>query len=681
MNTELAQLKSIRNAAISSLVLLILFTGMIQPRPVLAVSPITVTKVTDTNDGFCDTDCSLREALVAASNGDIIDFEPGLSGTTLFLVSTLVVTKNVTIDGSSLASPIIISGDTDQNGTGDIRIFEIDDLANVTLNNLTITKSGNVSFGGGGILNYGTLTVTNSNISYNSASGNGGGGILNWGGSLILTDSVISNSLTGGGLVNYNGTASITNGVFTNNTVAFLGGGILNHGTLTITDSVFDTNTSINGSGGGIYINSGTVTITKSEFTGNTAKTHGGGIYNLGNLIVDESAFSNNSAQNGGGINSTSSGTLTVKNSTFTGNTVSGDGGGLFSQSSGAIIANNTFHDNTASSEGGGLFVASALTLKNNTFSDNTAASGGGIAIFSLLNFYNNIIANSTSGGDCYKSIVGTINANVKNLVEDGACSAPLSGDPKLAAFTNNGGSTQTMALQMGSPAIDQGSDSACASSPVNNLDQRGVARPIGTHCDIGSFESPYDSKTFASVNVSDGWILESGENTNAGGSLNASATTLLIGDNAQDKQYRSILSFNTSSLPDNATITKATLKIKRSSVTGGGNPVSAFQGFMIDVRKGTFGLTALEVTDWQAAASKVLGPLSPPLIGGFFTIDLTNSKAQINKFATGSGITQIRLRFQLGDDDNGAANYIGIFSGNAGASSQPQLIVEFYIP
>jgi acetyltransferase-like isoleucine patch superfamily enzyme len=46
------------------------------------------------------------------------------------------------------------------------------------------------------------------------------------------------------------------------------------------------------------------------------------------------------------------------------------------------------------------------------------------------------------------------------------------------------------MALLPESPAIDAGDDAVCASDPVNGLDQRGMTRPQGLHCDIGAFEA-----------------------------------------------------------------------------------------------------------------------------------------------------------------------------------------------
>ena len=37
--------------------------------------------------------------------------------------------------------------------------------------------------------------------------------------------------------------------------------------------------------------------------------------------------------------------------------------------------------------------------------------------------------------------------------------------------------------------ALDAANDAICAASPVNNLDPRGIIRPVGPHCDIGAYE------------------------------------------------------------------------------------------------------------------------------------------------------------------------------------------------
>jgi hypothetical protein len=76
------------------------------------------------------------------------------------------------------------------------------------------------------------------------------------------------------------------------------------------------------------------------------------------------------------------------------------------------------------------------------------------------------------------------------NLVQDITCS-PVSDDlissnAMIGGLADNGGSTWTHALLPGSPAIDAADDTACLET-----DQRGVTRPQGAHCDIGSYEAP----------------------------------------------------------------------------------------------------------------------------------------------------------------------------------------------
>jgi len=189
-------------------------------------------------------------------------------------------------------------------------------------------------------------------------------------------------------------------------------------------------------------------------------------------------------------------------------------------------------------------------------------------------------------------------------------------------------------------------------------------------------------SITLRSTGTQDGWVLETGENTNKGRTLDSTSTTLRLGDDSAKKQYRSILSFATgATLPDNAVITKVTLKVKKQGITGGGNPVTAFQGFMVDIKKGLFGTSALQAADFQTAASKTYGPFTTALAGGWYTIDLTTGKTYINKLATGGGLTQIRLRFRLDDNNNAIANHLSLYSGDAGAASRPKLIIEYYVP
>lgn len=412
--------------------------------------------------------------------------------------------------------------------------------------------------------------------------------------------------------------------------------------------------------GGGAVLNYGTLIVRSSTFSGNTASNSGGAIYNEAVLRVFNSTFINNSASYGGGIEN-HGGSLTVVNSTFSANRATVDGGGIdtFSAASSTVI-NTTFSGNTAANNGGGIYVSndSELTLNNS------------------------IVANSTSGGDCVNA--GTFAGGLANLIEtNSGCGIPAStADPMLVPLTNNGGATKTFALYVGSPAIDTGDDATCAAAPVNNLDQRGQTRPYGAHCDMGSVEVRNEgvSKTFRSVGAHDGWVLESGENTNVGGSSNADTAIFNVGDGAGDRQYRAILSFNTSTLPDNAIITNVTLKIKKDSPVGT-DPFTILGGLKVDMRKPYFGATVgLVIGDFQAAAGRSeVATFNPiPVDNWYSAVLISLARAYVNK----KGPTQFRVYFTTDDNDDRNADYMKFYSGNhPTASFRPMLFVEYYLP
>jgi hypothetical protein len=183
------------------------------------------------------------------------------------------------------------------------------------------------------------------------------------------------------------------------------------------------------------------------------------------------------------------------------------------------------------------------------------------------------------------------------------------------------------------------------------------------------------------SIKKHDGRVLESRENTSKGGTLNMTDTNIVLGDNGQDKQYRSILSFSTKTLPDNAVITKVYLYVYHQDVIGGGNPINIFQGFIVDIRKGFFGsVPRLQKSDFQANANKSYA-LKPVFKNGRYKFNLTKAKDFINKTSTNRGVTQIRLRFKLDDNDNNAANYLRLFSGDGPQALRPKLVIKYYVP
>lgn len=197
-----------------------------------------------------------------------------------------------------------------------------------------------------------------------------------------------------------------------------------------------------------------------------------------------------------------------------------------------------------------------------------------------------------------------------------------------------------------------------------------------------GEVYSILKTRTFNSVGSQDGFVTEINEPSGLGGVFDVNSKTFNVGDSTIKQQYRGILSFSTGAIiPDTAVITAVTLKVKKSAIVGGGNPVTILQGFMVDIKKGFFGTIALQGADFNATANKVYGPFKPTLKSGWYSITLTPAKAYINVLSLNSGLTQIRLRFKLDDNNNGTANYLKLFSGNAPLTSRPQLIISYYVP
>lgn len=199
---------------------------------------------------------------------------------------------------------------------------------------------------------------------------------------------------------------------------------------------------------------------------------------------------------------------------------------------------------------------------------------------------------------------------------------------------------------------------------------------------DLGGGGEPV-TVTFESIAGEDGWVRESGENSNVGGSRSANSAgkqSLRLGDNRRDRQYKTIVSFDTSSIPAGATIQSATLRLRRKIVVGI-DPFTAFGTALVDIQTGGFsGNTALQNSDFEAAATAtaVATMSSPPAFNNYSEGPLSAAGlAAINT----SGATQLRVAFTLGDNDNNATDLMGFKGGEAGQSpSRPQLVVT-YVP
>jgi len=425
----------LRSALILSILLL--------PIGSLEARTFQVTKTADTDDGSCDADCSLREAIGAANARVGADDVPVPAGTYLLTLGQFLVSDDVGIAGAGQESTII-----DGNAWG--RVFEIQSSVAAEISGATIQNGE--ALGGGGIYNRGDLTLTNSTVSGNAipyAGGGSGGGIYNSAGALTLINTTVSENTIGAygygaGIANgFGGTATLTDSMVSGNT-AYFGGGISNHdyGTLTLTNSTVVGN-SAHYSGGGILNHYSTTTLTNSAVRGNTTEYGGGG---------------------GAGIYSWSS-DLALSNSTVSANTAYGTGGGIINtEYSTATLTNSTVsgNDGFAPFWGNGINnIGGSAYLTNSVVADNWA-SNCGLPIHSLG--YN--LADDTS---CGFSATGDL----------------VVADAMLGPLADNGGPTETHDLLPGSPAIDAGSPGC----PPPTTDQRGVTRPQGAACDIGAVE------------------------------------------------------------------------------------------------------------------------------------------------------------------------------------------------
>jgi len=668
--------------------------------------------------------------------------------------------------------------------------------------------------------------------------------------------------------------------------------------------------------------NGTTVIIAGLTITGGAA--NGGGVFNAGTLTLNQVAVSGNQAGDptngggtGGGIWNYTTGTLTLNSSTVSGNTVVGNssynpsrGGGIANYGT-LTINNSTVSGNTASDgSGAGIsntLASSTLTLRNSTVSGNSAIGfvgvGGGIADHGTFKAVNTIIAgNSASQSPDLSGTMTSLGHNLIGKTDGGSGYRADLGDllninPKLGELQNNGGTTRTMALLTGSPALDEGDDTVCAAEPINNLDQRGKTRPQGAHCDIGSFEGkastsivithihPYgwplpnpavndpnddplkgqvtvvspntyddfyvtcyvyvpnypdisgesgwwikptyadpktmignngnwhcdvttggydeyatiyraylfpsslaepplspptdcalpnctdldeitiditppettivscpdtpsslrnasfefesshtgelfycqldggassscsspqsysnldagphefsvyaedrvgnidsspascsweilDAITVTSQGIYDGWIVESGENSNLGGRLNAIAATVRVGDNAANRQYRAILSFDTPALPEGATITFVRLRFKQAGMTGV-DPFTTHGKLLADLCTGAYNDDPiLEFEDFNGVCGKNRAmTFGGNKVGNWYSRSLNPLYFQ---YINLGGVTQFRLRFKLDDDNDFSADFLRLYNGDAAEENRPQLVIGYSMP
>lgn len=437
-----------------------------------------------------------------------------------------IVNENTTLEaqGGGLASltatgklTIIDSIFTGNNATGGSG-------GNFNNANGSWAKGGSIYFEGG------TLHVSGSRIEDSTAvGGNGGnqdqngqtnggfggtaqgGGVWIGGGSGTFNNTTFKstvatggNSGTGGNGANPGGNAD--------------GGGLYNLGTVTVTNSTFDLARATGGNGGdafgtfcfgahnggdgggarggAIFTEGGTMVINTATFANNTATGGHGGDGGQTNGGLNCGMHGAGGLAHGGAIANNNSATVNIKHTTISLNNATAGNTGV--NQGGA----NKPQRQMAEGTGGGIRVGPAsVTLQNTIIAGNSAANGLGDAL------------GAPTGGP---NVDGAVTSSGHNLISVSTEAVGFSGpgdkigaNPMLAALADNGGPTHTMALNVGSAAIDAG---VAATATLDQrgrsrkFDDAGVANAVTSDAtDIGAYErQPLCSLTCpADINVS----------------------------------------------------------------------------------------------------------------------------------------------------------------------------------
>lgn len=469
--------------------------GKLEPTPIMLAPNATfaVSKTADTNDGVCNADCSLREAVIAANTApgaDLITFTP--NGTHQLTIGTfdensgaggdLDITQSLTITGNGTANTILQAGTTVSNGID--KVMSINPNFNsafaTSISGLTVQFGRNLSTGidgyGGGFdweaSGTGTLTVSNVNVANCRTTNGEGGGV------------VITNEPSGG-----SGTTSFTNVTISNNIPGNSAGGSSLGGGLYVGKFTFfalntvtisgNSVTGANAQGGGIYAfdpnpSSGLSTITNSTISNNSAPTFGGGIRTSQALTITTTTFSGNSGTLGGGLyNSPPVGTTTITKSTFTTNSASTNGGGIYNNGGNLNVNFSRFSGNTGGPNNGLHVNAGTVNAENNWWSCITGPTASPCNI-------------AAAPG-------GTLDANPwLQLRISAASTALVTGQTTTltASFLQNSDGTAISASNLDAligRAVTWGGTGATITSPQNTIQSTGTATATFSAAAIGA--------------------------------------------------------------------------------------------------------------------------------------------------------------------------------------------------
>jgi acylphosphatase len=214
----------------------------------------------------------------------------------------------------------------------------------------------------------------------------------------------------------------------------------------------------------------------------------GGAISALGDLTLSNNYITNNKSEGGGG-GVVVGGSLLATGNTIANNTSVFNGGGVevhgASRFVNCTIANNTSAPDTS----GGIYAAGRFTAINCTITGNAGDFGAGVLASGGATVINSIIAGNLDSVDPNNPQLATppgASRTVSTSLIGGDPTAIMAGSVVSGRFvpllTDNGGSTPTVALKAGGPAIAAG-----ARADAHAMDQRGVPRTSPP--DIGAYQ------------------------------------------------------------------------------------------------------------------------------------------------------------------------------------------------
>jgi poly(hydroxyalkanoate) depolymerase family esterase len=255
-------------------------------------------------------------------------------------------------------------------------------------------------------------------------------------------------------------------------------------------------------------------------------------------------------------------------------------------------------------------------------------------------------------GIDQTADLSGTVAGYPRRVYNDAA------GNPRVETYSITG-------MGHGTP-VDPGSgETQCGTAGAYVLDANicssyYIARFWGLDIDDGGGGSSV-TIVFDNEDANDGYVKAgSGGNAPSTGTLEA-YYGLAIGRGSDGKFNRSVLSFDTSAIPDGATLTSAALTVAYRNAYGDPWSDPAGNALLIDANAGCIGACTIEATDWSTTATANAVAQLPPSSSGS-QVSTAFSAVGLGAIDKG-GRTQLRLRFA---GDQGATSYLWIDRGAA---------------